>query len=98
MEVQDREEFQLLANTLNELENLTDRLIKNQTALRMFSKMSKIFIHNLNCSLLSTAGEEAAIRYKQLYEGVSIYKKWIQYTLTLVKPISIHTPQIHHEL
>ena len=48
MEVQDREELQSLANTLKELENLTDRLIKNQTALRMFSKMSKIFIHNLN--------------------------------------------------
>jgi hypothetical protein len=94
MGVRDREELQELGAALAELEGLIERLSKTHTPLLTFSQMSKVMMHHLKGSDLAELGRETAQCYRQLNEGVQIYRSWIKHTLELVKPIALASSNV----
>jgi hypothetical protein len=94
MGVQDREEIQDIGKSLADLEDLIDRLAKTHSPLRAFSQMSKVQLHHLKSDDLAEMGKETAQGYRHLNEGVQIFRDWIKYTLTLIKPVAIQSATI----
>lgn len=94
MGVQDREELRALGKTLLELENLIDRLAKTHAPLLAFSQMAKVMMQNLKGTHLADLGKETADYYRQINEGVTIYREWIKYTLNLAKPVALSPPNV----
>lgn len=91
MHVRDRQQIQELGVRMSEIEGLLDRLATTQPALRSFSQMAQVMMHNLRGDDLRDLGEETAISYKQLREGAVILRDWIRHTLKLAKPIALTT-------
>jgi hypothetical protein len=78
-----------------------ERLGKTQPALSSFLNMSKVLMHNLRGEAMAELGAEAAASYRQLNEGVSIMREWLQYSLNLAKPVMVPlqaSRQIRQEL
>jgi ADP-heptose:LPS heptosyltransferase len=101
MGLQDRAELQELSRKLQDLDALVERLGKAQPELNAFLNMSKVLMHNLRGEALSELGKETAACYRQLNEGVSIMKEWLQYSLQLAKPVVVPlktAQQIRQEL
>jgi ADP-heptose:LPS heptosyltransferase len=101
MGVQDRTEIQELHTKLQDLDALVERLGKTQPALSSFLNMSKVLMHNLRGEAMAELGAEAAASYRQLNEGVSIMREWLQYSLNLAKPVMVPlqaSRQIRQEL
>ncbi len=86
MRIRDKEELASLASRLQELDLLVDRVTKTQPALKVFSQMSRVLMHNLNGTLLAELGHETAESYRQLNEGVAILKDWVKYSMSLARP------------
>jgi hypothetical protein len=93
MDLQDKEDFRELGKILLELETLMDRLAKTHTPLRLFSQMSKVFMHHLRGGHIAEVGRETAECYRLLMEGVTLCRAWIEFTFTLVKPKTIQKLQ-----
>jgi len=91
MRLDDRNELRDLGDKLFELEALVERLGNTQPSLKAFIQMSKVLMHNLRGDALSELGKETASCYRQLNEGVSIMKEWLQYSIQLAKPIAVPT-------
>jgi hypothetical protein len=91
MGVDDRAELQKLGRTLLELEVLLERVTKMNPCLVAFSQMAKVLMHHLQGSHLADLGKETGDAYRQLNEGIGIFRQWIQYTLTLAKPVAVKT-------
>jgi len=89
MGVGDREELQHLGNALADLEDLIERVVKTHPPLLGFFHMQKVLMHNLRGTHVAELGKESASNYRQLYEGVQIYKDWVEFTLKLVKPVAV---------
>ena len=89
MRVDDRNDLRDLGNKILELEVLVDRLGRAQPSLKAFLQMSKVLMHNLRGDGLADLGKETASCYRQLNEGVSILKEWLQYSLQLTKPVAV---------
>ncbi len=89
MGIHHREELSELGNTLLELENLMERLAKTHPALLAFPQMTKVLMNNLKGTHLADLGKETADYYRQIKEGVHIFKDWIKFTLNLAKPIAL---------
>jgi hypothetical protein len=92
MGVDDRAALQKLGRTLLELEVLLERVTKMNPCLMAFSQMAKVLMHHLQGSQLSDLGKETGDAYRQLNEGISIFRQWIQYTLALAKPVAVQAP------
>ena len=89
MRLDDRNELRDLGKKMIELEKLVDRLALAQPCLKAFHQMSKVLMHNLRGDGLADLGKETASCYRQLNEGVSILKEWLQYSLKLAKPVAV---------
>ncbi len=89
MGVRDREEIQELGKSLLDLETLLERITKTHPALMGFSQMSKVLMHHLQGAHLSDLGKETAECYRQINEGVLIFRQWIFATLALIKPMAV---------
>jgi hypothetical protein len=89
MGLQDKSEIEELYKKLQDLEVLIERLASAQPMLRAFLSMSKVLMHNLQGEALAELGRETAACYKQLHEGVSVLREWVQYSLKLAKPVVV---------
>lgn len=89
MGIRDREQLRTLGKSLIELEGLIDRVAKAQPPLLAFSQMAKVLMHNLKGVHLSELGKETAASYRQLAEGIQVYRNWIKFTLELAKPVAV---------
>lgn len=89
MGLQQREQLRDLGRKLLELDQLVDRLVVTEPTLRGFNQMSKVLMHNLHGDHLSELGKETAEAYRQLHQGITILKDWIQHTLKLAKPVAL---------
>jgi ADP-heptose:LPS heptosyltransferase len=98
MGVQDREEIKALAKTLYELELLIERLAQTHPALRTFSQMTKVLMHHLQSKKMSELGTETSLCYKQLGEGVAVFKQWILFSLHLAKPVAVQSQSQSRQL
>ena len=86
MRIRDKEELAGLASRLQELDLLIERVTKTEPALKAFSQMSRVLMHNLNGTLLAELGHETSETYRQLNEGVTILKDWVRHSLSLARP------------
>jgi ADP-heptose:LPS heptosyltransferase len=89
MRIDDRNELRDLGNKLAELDGLVERLGRTQPSFKAFLQMSKVLMHNLQGDGLADLGKESAACYRQLSEGVSVMKDWLQHSLKLVKPVVV---------
>lgn len=89
MKLKDRQEIQELGKKLTDLDSLMDRLSSADPALKPFSQMAKVLMHNLKGTQLSELGKESAESYRQLGKGVSILQEWIKTTLELARPVAL---------
>jgi heptosyltransferase-1 len=89
MGIRDREELRELGKALLDLEVLIERLAKTHVPLRAFAEMSKVLLHNLKGTQLSELGKETAACYRQLHDGVTLFREWIKFTMDLAKPMAI---------
>ena len=94
MQLPDREEIKELGKTLLDLEALIDRVTVQQPALKAFSQMVKVLMHNLKGNNLADLGKETSASYKQIQDGIRIFREWIGHTLGLVKPVSVRPASI----
>ncbi len=94
MNLADREEIQNLGQALAELEQLIDRLAKTHSPLLAFSHMCKVLMHHLKGNQLADLGKESSECYRQLSEGIAIFRSWINFTLDLVKPRKLQPVQV----
>lgn len=94
MSVQNRTELQNLGKELLTLENLIDRVSKTHPSLMGFANMSRVLMHHLGGTLLADLGKETADSYRQIGDGVALFRQWIQISLDLVKPIPVHTAPV----
>lgn len=94
MGLRDRTEIQELGKTLTELEGLMERVTNTHPPLKGFSQMSKVLMHHLQGTQLSDLGKETAESYKQLNEGIQLFKQWIQSTLDIAKPVAVKSATI----
>jgi ADP-heptose:LPS heptosyltransferase len=89
MRLDDRNELRDLGNKLTELDALVERLGRTQPSLKAFLQMSKVLMHNLRGDGLADLGKESAACYRQLNEGVSVLKDWLDHSLKLAKPVAL---------
>ena len=94
MEIKERNEIQDLAKILHDLEGLMDQISKTHSPLMTFSQMSKVLMHNLRGSQLSELGKETSDCYKQIIDGIEMFKKWIKFTLDLAKPMALKSSKV----
>ena len=86
MGIAERDELRDLGKKLIELDSLIERLGKTHAPLAAFSQMSKVLMHNLRSDQLSDLGRESADCYRQLKEGVTLFRDWVKFTLNLARP------------
>ncbi len=89
-----KSELNEIAIKLQDLDLLLDRMGITHSSLRLFSRMSKVLMHNLKGSDISTLGKESKDSYKQLKEGATMMKEWIAHTLSLARPVALKTADI----
>jgi len=89
MSLDDKQVIQSIALKMQELDKLIDRMGQTQAPLRAFSQMSKVMMNNLSGEHLSEMGREGAICYKNLREGVKIFKEWVDFTLKMARPRAV---------
>ncbi len=93
MEIEAKEELQAMGDKLKDLDRLTERLAKTHPPLRAFSQMLKVLMHNLRAKQISELGRESADCYRQIREGVTIFRDWLKFTLELIKPRPVAVPK-----
>lgn len=91
MGIQDQQELKSLAASLLQLDELTEKLTRVNPTFSCFLKMSKVLMHSAGGDHISEISKESAKSYKQLNQGVALFKDWIQFTLKLVKPVALQT-------
>jgi ADP-heptose:LPS heptosyltransferase len=89
MRLSDREVLRELGKKLMELDQLFERLTQTQAALKPFSQVAKVLMHNLRGEQLSDLGRESAESYQLLNQGISILKDWVKHTLQLARPVAV---------
>jgi hypothetical protein len=57
--------------------------------------MSKVLMHNLKGQQISELGRETAACYRQLNDGVSVLREWLQYSMKLAKPVAVPIQAAH---
>jgi heptosyltransferase-1 len=95
MGIRDRNEINELYKKLEDLEALVERLGKTQPTLQAFLSMSKVLMHNLRGTQISELGRETAACYRQLNDGVSVLREWLQYSMKLAKPMAVPIQAAH---
>jgi ADP-heptose:LPS heptosyltransferase len=95
MEIVDKEELQAMSDKLRDLERLADRLGNTHPPLRAFSQMCKVLMHNLRAKQIAELGRESAEAYRQLRDGVAIFRDWVKFSLELAKPRSVTEDLMH---
>ncbi len=89
MDIKTKEEMNILADELSELENLAFRLSNTHPPLKFICHLSKVLMHNLRGTTLSAMSHEMTLSYDQLKLGSEIINEWIDYTLKLAKPVAV---------
>lgn len=89
MPLHDRQELAELAAKLSELDALMDRVGSTQPCLSAFSRMSKVLMHNLKSDRLADLGQESALSYEQITQGVTLVRDWVKHTLKMARPMAV---------
>ena len=89
MKLEDRQVIESIGMKMQELDKLIERVGNSQTPLRAFSQMARVMMHNLAGDNLLEVGKEGATCYKNLKEGVKIFKDWVDFTLNMAKPRAV---------
>lgn len=90
MKMQDRAEIQELGAKLQELEALIVRVGATQEPLAVFSRLTKVLMHNIQGKKISELAEETAGVHQFLRVGSQAMRQWIEHTLSLAKPIALN--------
>ncbi|MBC7690406.1 MAG: glycosyltransferase family 9 protein [Methylotenera sp.] len=91
MSVRDRDTLRDLGKKLNDLDQLFERLSQSQAALKPFSQIAKVLMHNLQGQQLADLGRESAESYQLLSQGIVLLRDWVKHTLTLAKPVAVRS-------
>lgn len=94
MRLEDKNQIQELAQRLEDLDQLIDRVGALHEPLRGFSCMLKVVMHNLPGHALREVGQESARAYMKIKTGVDTLLQWISHTRQLVKPQAIKGGQL----
>lgn len=89
MSLKDRVALDEIGKKVLELDGLIARMGKTQDPFRAFSQMSKVMMHNLSGDQIVELGRESATCYRNLHEGVKIFKDWLEHTLKIARPVAL---------
>lgn len=92
MPLGEKAEIQKLAERLSELDQLVERVGQACAPMRAYHHLLKVLQHNLRGGSLADLGRESADAYKQVLDGTTILKEWIQHTLRMARPVALATP------
>ncbi len=86
VDIEHKQRLSVLGGELAELEKLAEKLSAIHPYFTIFTSLSKVMMHNLNDANLKRLGEQGAMAYGQLLEGVKLFEEWIRATINVVRP------------
>ena len=94
MDIETQREFRDLGVTLQDLDSLIERMGRTHPALRVFSNMSRILMHNLDGDQIHEMGRSSIQAYDQILRGANLLEEWVKHTLQLAKPVALQTANV----
>lgn len=89
MSLSDQSALQDIYHELQSVELKFDELSNRSVALKLFSNMRKILMHNLKGKTLQEQSKHAVLQYKKLNRGMKVYLSWLDHTLGLSRPMIV---------